>query len=114
MQLAIELKLASLGHISLDGSKFQGNSSKHKAMSYGRLKEKEQALSKEIDNLIEKASRSDKEEDQAYKDQTGYEIPEDLKHKKVRLEQIKEAKVVLEQRENALNPGKKIDDIKTD
>ncbi len=112
VQLAIELKLASLGHISLDGSKFQANSSKHKAMSYGRLKEKEQALSKEIDNLIEKASRSDKEEDQAYKDQTGYEIPEDLKHKKVRLEQIKEAKVALEQRENALHPGKKIDDKK--
>ncbi len=112
VQLAIELKLASLGHISLDGSKFQANSSRHKAMSYGRLKKKEQALSKEIDNLIEKASRSDKEEDQAYKDQTGYEIPEDLKHKKVRLEQIKEAKVALEQRENALHPGKNIDDKK--
>jgi len=41
----MELKLASLGHISLDGSKFKANTSKHKAMSYGRLKEKEQALS---------------------------------------------------------------------
>jgi len=112
VQLAIELKLASLGHISLDGSKFQANSSKHKAMSYGRLKEKEQVLSEEIDDLIEKASRSDKEEDQAYKDQTGYEIPEDLKHKKARLKQIKEAKVALEQREEALNPGKNIDDKK--
>ena len=33
-----------LGNISLDGSKFTANNSKHKAMSYGRLKEKEQAL----------------------------------------------------------------------
>jgi transposase len=112
VQLAIELKLASLGHISLDGSKFQASSSKHKAMSYGRLKEKEQALSKEIDDLIEKASRSDQEEDQAYKDQTGYEIPEDLKHKQTRLKQIKAAKVALEQREETLNPGKEIDDKK--
>ena len=112
VQLAMELKLASLGHISLDGSKFQANSSKHKAMSYGRLKDKEQELSKEIDDLIEKASRSDQEEDQAYKDQTGYEIPEDLKHKQTRLKQIKEAKDALEQREEALNPGKKIDDKK--
>jgi len=112
VQLAIELKLASLGHISLDGSKFQANSSKHKAMSYGRLKEKEQALSKEIDELIKKASRSDQEEDQAYKDQTGYEIPEDLKHKKVRLKQIKEAKIALEEREETLNFGKKIDEKK--
>jgi len=112
VQLAIELKLASLGHISLDGSKFQANSSRHKAMSYGRLKEKEQALSQEIDDLIEKASRCDDEEDQAYKNQTGYEIPEDLKHKKARLKQIKEAKVALEEREEALNPGKPIADKK--
>ena len=30
--LAMELKLASLGHISLDSSKFKANTSKHKAM----------------------------------------------------------------------------------
>ena len=112
VQLAIELKLASLGHISLDGSKFKANSSKHKAMSYLRLKEKEQALSEEVDALIEKASRCDEEEDQAYKDKTGYEIPEDLKHKQTRLKQIKEAKVALEQREEELHPGKTIDDKK--
>lgn len=112
VQLAIELKLASLGHISLDGSKFQASSSKHKAMSYGRLKEKEQALSKEIDDLIKMANHSDQEEDQAYKDQTGYEIPEDLKHKKARLKQINEAKLALEKREERLNPGKKIEEKK--
>jgi transposase len=112
VQLAIELKLASLGHVSLDGSKFQANSSKHKAMSYGRLKEKEQALSEEIDDLIKMANRSDQEEDQAYKDQTGYDIPEDLKHKKARLKQINEAKLALEKREEILNPGKNIDEKK--
>ena len=81
-------------------------------MSYGRLKEKEQALGQEIDALIEKASRSDREEDRVYKDQTGYEIPEDLKHKQARLKQIKAVKAVLEAREEALNPGKNIDDKK--
>jgi len=40
VRLAMELKLASLGHISLDGSKFKANSSKHKAMSYKRLRRK--------------------------------------------------------------------------
>lgn len=112
VRLAMELKLASLGHISLDGSKFKANTSKHKAMTYGRLKEKEQVLSKEIDELIKKASRSDTEEDQAYQDQTGYEIPEDLKHKQARLKQIKQAKEAIEEREEALNPGAKIDDKK--
>lgn len=112
VQLTLELKLASLGHISLDGSKFQANSSKHKAMSYQRLKEKEQALTQEIDLLIEQASRCDAEEDRAYQDRTGYEIPEDLKHKQARLAQIKEAKEALEKREAALDPGKPIEDKK--
>ncbi|UYM16703.1 transposase [Endozoicomonas euniceicola] len=59
VKLAMELKLASLGHISLDGSKFKANSSKHKAMSYGRLKAKEAELSAEVDELIKKASQCD-------------------------------------------------------
>ncbi|NNF96940.1 MAG: IS1182 family transposase [Halobacteria archaeon] len=112
VKLAMELKLASLGHISLDGSKFQADSSKHKAMSYKRLKEKEQELTAEIDALIEKAKHCDLEEDQAYKERTGYEMPEDLKHKQTRLEQIKQAKAALEKREESLNPGKAIEDKK--
>lgn len=42
LKLAMELKLASLGHVSLDGSKF-------KAMSYGRLKAREAKLCEEIE-----------------------------------------------------------------
>ena len=112
VKLAMGLKLASLGHISLDGSKFKASSSKHKAMSYKRLKEKEQQLTAEIDALIEQASRCDQEEDRAYQEQTGYELPEDLKHKQARLAQIKTAKEALEQREETLNPGKEIEDKK--
>ena len=112
VKLALALKLASLGHISLDGSKFKANTSKHKAMSYGRLKEKEQALSAEIDELIEKANRCDQEEDKAYQEKTGYEIPEDLKFKEKRLAKIKAAKQALEQREEQMNPGKTIADDK--
>lgn len=112
VELAIELKLASLGHISLDGSKFKANSSKHKAMSYKRLKEKEQALTTEIDALIEKASHCDEEEDKAYQERTGYELPEDLKHKEKRLVQIKAARAALEAREEALHPGAEIEDKK--
>ena len=112
VKLALALKLASLGHISLDGSKFKANSSKHKAMSYGRLKEKEQVLCTEIDELIEQAKRCDLEEDRAYQERTGYELPEDLKHKQGRLAQIKAAKQALEEREEQLNPGKAIEDKK--
>ena len=112
VKLAIELKLASLGHISLDGSKFKANSSRHKAMSYKRLQEKELELAEEIDLLIEKASHCDEEEERAYKEKTGYEIPEDLQHKEKRLAQIKEATKAIEAREEALHPGKPIEDKK--
>jgi hypothetical protein len=112
VKLAMELKLASLGHISLDGSKFKANTSKHKAMSYGCLKEREKALRAEIDELIAKAGRCDKEEDRAYKEKTGYEIPDDLKFKEDRLAKIKAAKQALEQREEKINPGKTIEDKK--
>lgn len=109
VKLAIELKLASLGHISLDGSKFKSDSSKHKAMSYAHLQAKEQQLTKEIEALVAQAKLCDKEEDQAYKDKTGYEIPEDLKFKQERLDKIAAAKKALEQREELINPGKEID-----
>jgi hypothetical protein len=108
----MEMKLASLGHVSLDGSKFKANSSKHKAMSYQHLKKKEQALGQEIDTLLKQASTCDKEEDAAYKDKTGYELPEDLAFKQQRLSVIKAAKAALEAREEALNPGKPIEDKK--
>jgi transposase len=112
VKLAMDIKLASLGHISLDGSKFKANSSKHKAMSYQRLKEKEQQLTEEIEDLVAQANRCDQEEDQAYQEKTGYELPEDLKYKQERLIKITAAKEALEQREELLNPGKEIDDKK--
>lgn len=112
VRLAIELKLASLGHISLDGSKFKANSSKHKAMSYKRLKEREAELTAEIEELVGKAARCDREEDEAYQERTGYEIPDDLKYKEKRLETIQAAKQALEEREEELNPGKEIEDKK--
>jgi transposase len=112
VKLAMELKLASLGHISLDGSKFNANSSKHKAMSYKRLKEKEQELAAEIEALVKQAGQCDQEEDQQYKERTGYELPEDLEHKEKRLAQIKAAREALEAREQALHPGKEPEEKK--
>lgn len=109
VQLAMQLKLASLGHISLDGSKFKANSSKHKAMSYQRLKETEATLSEEIDELVRLANQCDDDEDRRYKDKTGFEIPDDLRFREARLEKIRAAREAIEKREHAINPDKPID-----
>jgi len=112
VMLAAEAGMVSLGHVSLDGSKFKANTSKHKAMSYGRLKEKEKELTEEIECLLTKAKECDEEEDREYRDKTGYELPEELRIKKKRLARIKEAKEAIEKREAVLNPGKEIEDRK--
>ena len=112
VMLAMRAGLVNLGHISLDGSKFKANTSKHKAMSYGRLKAKDSELVKEIEEILQQAEKCDEEEDNIYKDRTGYEIPEDLKFKKDRLKKIKAAKEAIEKRENKLHPGKAIEDKK--
>jgi len=64
--IAREAGMVSLGHVSLDGSKFDADTSKHKAMSYGRLKEAEGELVREIEELLEKARQADAEEDEHY------------------------------------------------
>ncbi len=112
VQLALALGLVSLGHVSLDGSKFKANSSKHKAMSYGRLKQKEQELCEEIEALTRQADRCDEEEDRVYQERTGYELPDDLRDKKQRLKKVREMKQTLEAREQELRPGQKIEDKK--
>ena len=98
--------------VSLDGSKFKANSSKHKAMSYGRLKEKEQESCEEIEALTRQADRCDEEEDRVYQERTGYELPEDLRDKKQRLKKVREMKQALEAREEELRPGQEIEDKK--
>jgi len=99
VMIAKSLGMVSLGHVSLDGSKFYANTSKHKAASYRRLKEQEAKLTKEIDELLKKADRCDDAEDKIYHNGKGYELPEELKIKEVRIAKIKKVKKELEDRE---------------
>ena len=108
--IAKNLGMLSLGHVSLDGSKFYANTSKHKAASYKRLKENEAKLTKEIDDLLQKAEICDSAEDKIYHNGKGYSIPDDLKVKEKRLAKIKRVKKELEDREKKINPDKAIED----
>jgi len=48
LRLCQEAGLVKLGHVALDGTKIKANASKHKAMSYGRMKKTQEELEKEI------------------------------------------------------------------
>ena len=89
--------MVKLGHVALDGTKVRANASKHKAMSYKRMKEKEAQLSAEVAELLRRAQEVDEEEDRRYgKDQRGDELPEELAFREGRLEKIREAMAALE------------------
>ena len=89
--------LVKLGHVALDGTKVRANASRHKAMSYRRMKEKETQLAAEVAELLRRAQEVDDEEDRRYgKDKRGDELPEELAFRKGRLEKIREAMAALE------------------
>lgn len=109
LRLCREAGLVRLGHVSLDGTKVRANASKHKAMSYGRMLVKEQALEDEVARWLEEAERQDREEDERYgPDDDGYSLPPELAEPQKRLERIRQAKARLElqARERAEAEGK--------
>src|ERR1700733_3313371 len=55
LRLAKELGALRVGRVALDGSKVKANASKHKAMSYGRMREKQQQLRDEVKQLLAQA-----------------------------------------------------------
>jgi transposase len=92
--------LVKLGRVAIDGTKVKANASRHKAMSYDRMKEEEKRLEGEIAELLGQAQRTDRKEDQEYgSEKRGDELPEELKRRKSRLKKIREAKKRLEERQ---------------
>ena len=99
-RLARELGLVRLGTIALDGTKVKANASKHKAMSYGRMKEQEQKLKQEIEALLERARTIDAQEDARFgADQADEDLPLELRIRQERLAKIEAAKARLETRQ---------------
>src|ERR1035438_4737172 len=114
LAMALECGAIQLGRVSLDGTKLKANASKHKAMSYGRMKEKQQQLKAEVKQLLDQATAADEMEDRQYGGKRGDELPEELRRRETRLAKIKEAKKVVEQRarDKAAEEGKSADEAK--
>ena len=114
LEMALESGAVKLGRVSLDGTKVKANASKHKAMSYGRMKEKQRQLKEEVKQLLAQAEAADEEEDQRYGNQRGDELPAELQRRETRLAKIKQAKKVVEQRarEKAVAEGKSAEEAK--
>jgi hypothetical protein len=91
--------LTRVGTIALDGTKIKANASRHKAMSYDRMKEEEKRLTEEIARLMAEAEATDAAEDETHgRDRRGDELPDEMKRRTDRLAKIREAKALLEER----------------
>lgn len=103
LKLCEKAGLVKLGHVALDGTKMKANASKHKAMSYERMKRQEKDLTKRVEELLLRAEARDALDDQKYgKGKRGDELPEDLRHAETRLARIRAAKAELEAEAKAL------------
>jgi transposase len=97
LKLAETAGLVKLGHVALDGTKIKANASKHKAMSYERMKKREAELQAEVDRWLAAADATDAKEDRAFgKNKRGDEMPDWIADKEKRLAKIREAKAALE------------------
>ena len=96
LQLCRKAGLATLGHVALDGTKVKANASKHKAMSYGRMKKAEADLEAEVAGWLKAAAAADAEEDAALGERRGDEMAGWVVDKAKRLAKIRAARAALE------------------
>ena len=89
--------LVGLRHVAVDGTKLRANASKHSAMSYGRMRQEDERISRELDAWFKQADRVDAEEDERYgADRRGDESPPALQTAAGRRRAIREAMDALE------------------
>ena len=100
VRLAREAGLVKLGRLGIDGTKIKANASKHKAMSYSRMKDEEARLEREIAGLLKQAEALDRNEDaEQGSDGDDGGLPQELKRRSDRLKVIQAAKARLEERQ---------------
>jgi len=98
VQILMLAKLAgklALGNLSLDGSKIHADASKSHAVSYGRLIQLEAELRAEVGELLQLGEQADQGEIQLPEDLV---VPDEITLRKERLENLAQAKAVLEAR----------------
>jgi len=91
VRLAAETGLVQLGNVATDGTKIQGNASRHKAMSDGYMKKEVERLREDIEALVTQAYQQDEADDAALGSRRGDELPAELARREDRLVKIEAA-----------------------
>lgn len=100
LRIAQEAGALKVGRIALDGTKIRANASKHKAMSYARMPERQAALQAEVQRLLAEAETLDRAEDAQYgRGQRGNDLPPELRDPATRRQRLREAQARLQEAE---------------
>ena len=91
VRLAGAAGLVKLGNVATDGTKIQGNASRHKAMSYGYMKQEVERLREAIEVLVTRAYQQDEAEEAALGSRRGDELPAELARREERLARMETA-----------------------
>jgi transposase len=90
--IAHQMELVEIGDVAIDGSKVNANASKHKAMSWERACQLEEQLSREVAEMMARAEEADSDSIDTES------LPEEIAHRTDRLNKIRAAKAMIEQR----------------
>jgi transposase len=91
LRIAGEAGMVKLGNIATDGTKIQGNASRHKAMSSGYMRKEADRLREDIEALVTQAHQQDAADDAALGSRRGDELPAELARRADRLATIEAA-----------------------
>jgi len=91
VRLAGEAGLVHLGNVSTDGTKIQGNASRHKAMSYGYMQKEVERLREDIETFVTQAYQQDEAEEAVLGSRRGDALPAELARREDRLATIEAA-----------------------
>jgi hypothetical protein len=91
LQLCCEAGMVKVGQVAIDGTKMRANADRNCSFRYNQLSEQEQALQKQVDQILAEAAQCDAEEDAQYgKGRKPEELPQELRSAETRLEKIRE------------------------
>jgi transposase len=89
--------LVQLGRVAIDGTKIRANTSRHKAMSHGRMDQAEAQLEAEIAEILEKLDAVNESEDDTHGDgDGGGGLPAELQNRQRRVEKLRAVRKQLE------------------
>lgn len=91
VRICQRLKMVSLGHISIDSSRFKANAADRR--SYDRKR-----IAREIKRLLDQAQKADQQEDALFgPENSGDELPKEIRDRKPRIEKLKQIRKQLDE-----------------